>query len=73
MNKYQKTVSVYELHDGFRVEVEEDITGAEFWLAHEDHGVKAHMFGTEGPVDVDALVADNAQAHIEVFKAEYFD
>ena len=73
MKKYQKTVSVYELAEGFRVEVEEDITGAEFWLAHEDHGVKALMFGIKGPVDVDALIADNAALHIEAFKAEYFD
>lgn len=71
--KYQKQVTVYELHDGFRVEVEEDITGAELWLAHKDYGVKALMFGIKGPVDVDALVADNAQTHIEDFKAEYFD
>lgn len=71
--KYQKQVTVYELHDGFRVEVEEGITGSEIWLAHEDYGIKSHMFGVEGPVDVESLIADNAEAHIEDFKAEYFD
>ena len=73
MKKYQKTVTVYELHDGFRVEVEENIITTDLWLAHKSYGVKTLMFGISGPVDVDALITDNAQAHIDAFKDEYFD
>lgn len=78
MKKYKKTITVYELNDGFIVEVyrDEDENGidSEFYLHHKDYGVKMLMFEISNYMASDEnIILETVDEHIEIYKEEYFD
>ena len=44
MKKYQKTITVYELPDGFIEEVHRDKEQSEYYISHRAYGIKALMY-----------------------------
>ena len=75
MKKYQKTITVYELHDGFMVEVHREKEFSEFYIYHKAYGIKTLMFGVCDcdKVAEEQIIEANAEDHMNVYKAEYFD
>ena len=75
MKKYQKTITVYELHDDFMVEVHRDKELTDFYIYHKAYGIKMLMFGL---CDCDAeteeqILEANAEDYMTIYKAEYCD
>lgn len=75
MKKYQKTITVYELHDDFMVEVHRDKELSEFYLYHKAYGIKMLMFGL---CDCDKateeqIIEANAEDYMNVYTEAYVD
>ena len=70
MKKYQQQITVYEFHDGFRVELFESASLAEYYLVHKDYGIKTLMFGIDAPNE--SLLLDSIDAHIKAYKDDFF-
>lgn len=70
-------ISRYKLDNGFFVEVSESIKEDgffDFYLFHEDYGIKDLMFGAECKKDdFETLILNNLEENIEYYKEEYFD
>lgn len=71
MKKYQQQITVYEFHDGFRVELFETASSADYYLAHECCGNKSFMFGLAA-ADEDLLLG-SIDDHIEAYKEEFME
>ena len=85
MKKNEIITTTYELEDGYFVEIQENYEGKqhikmlEFWLGHEDYGVKVFMFGvpkdscdnqsTTNFITCTTLVSN----YIELFRNKYMD
>ena len=73
--KYQKTITVYELHDDFMVEVHRDKELTDFYIYHKAYGIKMLMFGL---CDFDVATEEqileaNVEDYMDIYKEEYFD
>lgn len=75
MKKYQKTITVYELPDGFKVEVHRDEELSEFYISHKSYGIKMQMSGLCGcdTETEEQILEANAEDYMNIYKAEYFD
>ena len=75
MKVYQKQLTVYELDDGFFVEVSKDEDATHFYLGHKQYGVKSLMFGVNdfSFMSEKQLIEANVEDYIQMFKEEYFD
>ena len=73
MKKYEKTITVYTLPFGFKVEVEKNEELSEFYISHNDYGVKMHMFGLLNCdiSDLDDIVASNVIQYIALYHQQY--
>ena len=67
----------YELEDGFFVDVSESVENNrmyDFYLFHEDYGIKDCMFSTEcKKEEFESLILNNKDEYIEYYKEEYCD
>ena len=75
MKKLQRTITVYELPNGFSVEVHTSGEQSDFWLAHECCGIKMLMFGVCkcNEETEEHLIIANAQDYIDIYRDEFFD
>lgn len=82
MKKILELVRVYELENnykGFIVEVlnktkNESPDFKEFWLYHENYGIKSLMFGCNVKEnDIIDMIKYNINSHIELYKKEYME
>ena len=73
MNKYEKTIMVYTLPFGFKVEVERNEETSEFYISHNDYGDKMHMFGLANcdTTEQDSIVRSNAIEYMALFLKQY--
>ena len=75
-NKTIKTYR-YELEDGFFVDVSESVEYNrlfDFYLFHEDYGIKDWMFSIECKKDeFENLILNDKDEYIEFYKKEYCD
>ena len=73
MKKYEKTITVYTVPFGFKVEVEKNEELSEFYISHNDYGVKMHMFGLLNCdiLDLDDIVASNVIQYIALYHQQY--
>ena len=75
MKKYKKTVTVYELPDGFIAEVHRSEALSEFYISHKAYGIKMQMFGLfncDSETEEHILEANVAE-YIALYKQDYFD
>lgn len=74
MKKTKKTVTIYEVRDGFTVEVTiQDKGFYDFYLTHDEYGCKMFMFGTSCRAnDIEALVESNVDNYIDFYLDEFF-
>ena len=68
MKKFQKTITVYELGEGFFTEVSKQGNLTEFYLYHEDFGIKELIFGLE---DLNESEWDDQIPEIEFYIDSY--
>ena len=73
MNKYEKTITVYTLPFGFKVEVDRNEETSEFYISHKDYGDKMHMFGLANcdTTEQDSIVRSNAIEYMALFLKQY--
>lgn len=73
MNKYEKTITVYTLPFGFKVEVEKNEEISEFYISHKDYGDKMYMFSLSNcdTTEQDNIVSSNAIEYMELFLKQY--
>lgn len=75
MNSIKKTITVYDVGNGFFVEtgITDDVT--EFYLYHKDYGVKSFMFGINhfSFMSEEQLIESNLSTYVELYKNDYFD
>lgn len=74
MKKFQKTITVYDLGEGFFAEVSKQGKLTEFYLYHEDYGIKEVIFGIEGlkESEWDEHIPDVVH-YIENYREEYME
>ena len=75
MKKYQKTITVYELPDGFIEEVHRDEEQSEYYISHKAYGIKALMFAMQipDPETEEWLVEATAENYMAVYRAAFCD
>lgn len=75
LEKREKTITVYTLGGGFFVEVDKDPEVTDFYIYHEQYGVKSLMFGlpTCNVHSEEAFILANAEKEIELYRDEYMD
>ena len=75
MRQYQKTITVYELHDDFVVEVHREKELTEFYIYHKTYGIKTLMFGLpDCDVATEAQIIEaNVEDYMAIYKEEYCD
>ena len=75
MKKTKKTITVYELSEGFSAEVSEKEEGFyEFYLNHDEHEFKMHMFSVYCQEDEieSFIIGSNIDTLIWFYKKELF-
>jgi hypothetical protein len=75
MKKYQKTITIYELPDGFMAEVHRAEALSEFYISHKRYGIKVQMFGlfTCDSETEEHILEANVAEYIALYKQDYFD
>ena len=82
MKKILQVVTVYKLdqnYNGFIVEIcnsikKETPDFKEFWLYHENYGIKSLMFGCNViDDDIVDMIKYNIDHHIEIYQKEYME
>ena len=70
MKKYVKTINVYDMPNGFTVEVDSVDSTREFYLHHKDYGDKMYMFGLPSIEEAseEGIIETNAAMYISVYK-----
>ena len=72
MKKFQKTITVYELGNGFFVEVCNHKGTSEFYLCHEDYGIKELAFGVICSNEAEeAERVEQVKFYIEDYRMKY--
>lgn len=76
MKKFQKTVTVYELGEGFYVEVSNRDGAIDFYLYHESYGVKDLAFSILSHDDADGenmVETVDFGEYIELYREQYME
>ena len=75
MKKFQKTITVYDLGEGFFVEVSRQGAMSEFYMYNDGYAVKHLIFGFENlsEADEEELIAKNADFYIADYKRMYME
>lgn len=75
INKFEKTITAYDLGRGFFVETDRGPEETNFHLYHKDYGTKMVMFEilSRDAHYEEALIIANAHEYIEIYSAEYMD
>ncbi len=73
LDKKVRTDTVFELSNGFRIEIVRNGDTSECYLSHKRYGLKSLLFGISEPgiIDVDAIL-ENISDDIESYQKEYF-
>lgn len=73
MKKYEKTITVYTLPYGFKVEVERNEELSAFYISHNDYGVKMLMFGLLNfdASEQDDIVASTVIQYMGIYQQQY--
>ena len=71
MNTKIITTVVYDIRDGYYVEVSPDIENAtfnEFYLCHKEYSIKYLMFGISNTHNAEDLIKDNVEDYISIYE-----
>ena len=75
MKKFKKTITVYNLGQGFFVEVYKGAEETKFYIYNENYGIKSLMFGlpSRDIHSVETLILSNAEKQIRIYSEMYMD
>lgn len=77
MEKADRKITVYELDDGFYLDIADGKDGYEAWLYHEDYGIKSMMFSIPfskaGKKRFKEIVEQNIDEYISSYEEDYMN
>ena len=73
--KYEKTITVYPLPDGFFIEVIRGEEETDFYICHKNNSIKLLMFGLRNCDKwcEEEMVLTNAEEYMEFYREDYMD
>ena len=73
MKKFNKTVTVYELGEGFFAEVSKQGEAREFYLYHNDYSIKQLMFALVIDDSEEESYLVNIDSYIDFYREQYME
>ncbi len=73
MKKFQKTITVYDLGEGFFAEVSKQGKASEFYICHNDYSVKQLMFALVIDDSEEERYLSNIDSYIDFYREQYME